>query len=209
MSYVREGFVVKGTCFKCGAYAERKWDNVKKTIERRGRFYCSLKCGVSQSMIDNPELRKRHSERMSNRATNPMADPTNLAKMKESRLKHGTWAPKERHGNGSVMPEPQRLLSEALQWPTEVVVSTKRRADGYPHCYKIDIADTKTMIAIEIDGGSHGSRKVQIADAKKSQFLASLGWQVIRFRNKYVLTNLTECVKKVQELRNASQTVPN
>jgi very-short-patch-repair endonuclease len=65
-------------------------------------------------------------------------------------------------------------------------VSLGRLTHGYPSHYKIDIAEPKQKIAIEVDGNSHHSRKA--LDTKKDAKLRSLGWIVLRFWNRDILT---------------------
>jgi hypothetical protein len=68
---------------------------------------------------------------------------------------------------------------------------------GWPTHYKIDIANPKEMVAIEVDGHSHDclSRKEQ--DARKDMFLTSKGWKVLRFSNQQIQENVEDCVQTV------------
>ncbi|MFW6300118.1 MAG: DUF559 domain-containing protein [Oceanicaulis sp.] len=43
------------------------------------------------------------------------------------------------------------------------------------------------MVAIEVDGTSHNSRKVRERDARKDEFLSSKGWSVFRVSNEAAL----------------------
>lgn len=79
----------------------------------------------------------------------------------------------------------------------ELVVITRMGRLGYPHHYKIDIADPSRMVAIEVDGGSHGSMKVQESDRKKDAFLIACGWRVFRFSNQVAMERTEECVRTV------------
>jgi very-short-patch-repair endonuclease len=48
--------------------------------------------------------------------------------------------------------------------------------------YNIDIAFQDVLLAIEVDGGNwHNSPKKRELDHKKSKYLSSLGWNIIRF----------------------------
>jgi hypothetical protein len=135
------------------------------------------------------------SKRMKER--NPMHNPDARAKVSAT-LKAMGWGPPERGGNGRGLTEPQAILSELLDWPTEVVVCTKMpRGSGYPTNYKLDIGDPDLMVGIEIDGFSHCSRQRQAQDAKKDELLSSLGWTVLRFTNEEVMGDLAGCARTV------------
>jgi superfamily I DNA/RNA helicase len=88
-------------------------------------------------------------------------------------------------GNGKGLTVPQATLLSALgdNWASEYVVPTRKgRGNGYPTCYKIDIAHPGCKIAIEVDGQGHkGARKK--LDEKKDAFLSSIGWTVYRISN--------------------------
>jgi very-short-patch-repair endonuclease len=91
-------------------------------------------------------------------------------------------------------------LLEALGWPVEVKVLTKARANGrhdLPNCYKLDIANEELKIAVEVDGASHRTLAGQEQDARKTAFLESQGWTVLRFWNSQVMKNLNECAQTV------------
>lgn len=130
---------------------------------------------------------------------NPMENPAIREKMRET-LKRIGHKPNIHGGNGTGATIPQKLLSDALGWPTEVVVATKMRNLWYPTCYKIDIANREQKIAIEVDGYSHGALRVKAADAKKTKFLESRGWKVLRFTNDQVLNDLEKCVAMVTSI---------
>ena len=71
-------------------------------------------------------------------------------------------------------------------WRAEFPLSLGPRTPGYPTHYKIDLALPERKIAVEVDGFSHGSRRDQ--DEKKEAKLRSLGWIVLRFSNRDILT---------------------
>ena len=101
------------------------------------------------------------------------------------RMKH---KPSVRGGNGKGMTVPQKLLMEFLGsgWEAELSVSLGARQAGYPTHYKLDLANSVLKVGIEVDGHSHHSRKEQ--DIKKTSMLTSLGWIVLRFWNKDILS---------------------
>lgn len=89
-------------------------------------------------------------------------------------------------------------MAEALGWPMEVVIPTGiPKGNGYPTCYKVDVGSKDLKIAIEIDGNSHKTLVRQSQDRKKEEFLASIGWTVLRFTNQEVDENLKGCVEVV------------
>ncbi len=95
------------------------------------------------------------------------------------------------------------MLAEALGWPTEVVVKTGhsgRDGAGFPAHYKLDIANSEMMVAVEVDGASHTTLERQGQDRKKERFLRGLGWTVLRFSNREVLDNLARCVQMVRSI---------
>jgi hypothetical protein len=130
-------------------------------------------------------------------ANNPMHKPGVREKVKTS-LRAMGWKPPSRGGNGHGPTVPQLLLASTLGWPMEVAIPTKVRRKGtYPTCYKVDIANVKLKVAIEVDGNSHCLLTRKAQDQKKDAFLAGLGWRVLRFSNKQVTEHLAECVQTV------------
>jgi len=121
------------------------------------------------------------------RALNPMESLETRRKV-SSILKAMKHEPSERGGNGHGLTVPQKILMDALgeNWIAEYALSLGKKTPGYPTCYKVDLANPGLKVAIEVDGASHHSRKAQ--DEKKDQKLASLGWKVLRFWNKEILS---------------------
>ena len=101
-------------------------------------------------------------------------------------------------GNGRPLPVPQRLLAARLGWSTEFIVRTlTKKSEGFPTHYKIDIAEPLLKIAIEIDGHGHLAKRIQEADHRKTAFLESRGWIVLRFWNHQVMANLEEVTREI------------
>lgn len=123
------------------------------------------------------------------RALNPTKDPAVREKI-SARLREMGHQPKLRGGNGRPMPIPQRILSRALgpEWQAEYVLPTRRPGCGLPNHYKIDLALPHQKIAIEVDGPSHYAAARQEQDRRKTEFLCSCGWTVLRFWNKDILS---------------------
>jgi very-short-patch-repair endonuclease len=98
-------------------------------------------------------------------------------------------APSVRGGNGTGMTPCEKLLSAHL--PTGYIwnyaIKLGGRHPGYPTCYKVDFGNPKTKHAIEVDGGSHGSKERRLQDRKKEAKLRELGWSVSRITNREVL----------------------
>lgn len=121
------------------------------------------------------------------RALNPMSNLETRAKVSR-RLKAMNHGPSVRGGNGRGLTVPQRMLLDALgtEWIPDFALSLGPRTPGYPTHYKLDIAHPGLRISIEVDGNSHYSRKD--LDEKKDEKLSSLGWTVLRFWNRDILT---------------------
>ncbi len=187
---------------------------IHRTAQLKTRF-CGRSCSAKWRMRQPEHLAKVHTpevaakrgksrlkwlrspagaseiERIRN--LNPMSNPETRAKVSAT-LKAIGHKPSVRGGNGKGMTEPQKLMKAALlgDWMPEFAISLGKLTDGYPTCYKVDLADVGMKIAIELDGFSHHSRKGQ--DVKKDQKLSELGWTVLRFWNKEV-TNWIESGK--------------
>ena len=207
-------------CIYCGKKVTRELTKYQKyTYKKTGRVYCSNECmkkylselsskRMKKLNETNPGMLKRHQEM---KTKNPMFIPEIKEKMKESIMKkvvqkksNGQCWFQNRGGNGKGYTIPQIKLYEALKKLNpilEYVVPTKlKRTEGYPSCYKIDIAIIQYLIAIEVDGKSHEliSRKEQ--DQKKDIFLKEQGWKVLRFKNQQVMEHLEDCVKMVMSI---------
>jgi hypothetical protein len=142
------------------------------------------------------------------RERNPMRLESARKKMQSTLLAIG-HGPSVRGGNGRPLSLPQQMLAKSLGWRTEYIVRTGiPRGQGYPTHYKLDIADPESMIAIEVDGSSHSSLKRQAQDKKKEDFLAGLGWKVLRFKNQEVMENLAMITSTILKLKNTIITLP-
>lgn len=116
---------------------------------------------------------------------NPMHSAETRAKVSAA-LKAMGHRPATRGGNGTAPTSIQRIVHEKLgaDWVMELAVKTRRkRSDGYPYHYKLDLANLMTLTCIELDGGSHGLLARQQQDRKKDALLRSLGWKVLRLSN--------------------------
>lgn len=180
-------------------------------VQEAQRRFCGTSCSAKWRM-SQPEILakvhapavarkrgdKRHAwfaagspaaeaERERIRALNPTKRPEVRAKISRTleAMHHGPFA---RGGNGQGLTAPQRILLGTLGagWVAEFALSLGQRTPGYPTHYKLDIAHPVRGIAIEVDGNSHYTRRA--LDAKKDAKLATLGWTVLRFWNRDILT---------------------
>jgi hypothetical protein len=170
------------TCAFCGTLF-RPWS--KTLVDGRVRVmkerlwvrqqFCSISCS------------KKHS--------NPMSDAVARTKVRASLIRR-SHRPRVRGGNGRPLPEPQRLMLEALGagWVAEYIVPTRLpRSAGWPTHYKLDLADPQRRLAIEIDGHCHDSACRREQDRRKTTFLAANGWCVLRITNARALWLSTTC----------------
>jgi len=120
-------------------------------------------------------------------ALNPMSNPAVRAKVSAilKKMKHRPSVP---GGNGTGLTVPQMILLDALgpDWKAEYPLRLGKREAGYPASYKLDLANVEMKVCIEVDGPSHYSRKAK--DAKRDAKVTSLGWKVLRFWNKDILS---------------------
>ena len=191
---------VRALCSWCGTptivSTDLQWE-----LFRRGRAYCRPECRDAYRSKCSSETASNTNRRFASarmKARNPMRLPEVRAKQSAT-LRAIGHRPKIRGGNGRPLPVPQKMLADALGWPTEVAIPTKaRRHTGLPTCYKIDIADRSLQIAIEVDGNTHNSPSRRAEDQRKEQFLRGLGWRVFRFTNAEVMEHLADCVQAVR-----------
>lgn len=188
-------------CSICGTVftlPQSKWAYWRKT----GRAICSAACREVSAARTRPGPmseagRASLSARMT--ANNPMNMPETRAKV-SARLREIGHKPSVRGGNGRGLTRPQRLLSEALGWPTEVVIPTgQRRKGGLPSHYKVDVGNPGLKVAVEVDGGSHCSLARREQDRRKTEWLTGQGWVVLRFTNREVLADVEACADKVRD----------
>lgn len=190
---------IEAQCYRCKKTVVLETKSRKETYRRSGRTFCSDECQkITRSKESSERMsrtnRKHASERMKRK--NPMHDPEVRERM-ASTLKSIGHKPKTRGGNGSPIPEPQRILAEALgsEWLTEHSVGI---SDGaYPRVYHLDIAHVPTKTCVEVDGGSHCSLERQASDLRRDERLSSEGWTVLRFSNQAAMERTEECVQMV------------
>jgi len=143
-------------------------------------------------------VKKRNSRRML--ANNPMDNPKIRAKMVQA-LKAIGHKPSVLGGNGRGYTVAQQTLYKELGrgWWRELIVTVGegRKVENYPTHYKLDLANTYYKLAVECDGGGHGGAIARAEDEKKARFLKSIGWTVLRYRNKEILNNLDSVMAEI------------
>jgi very-short-patch-repair endonuclease len=94
------------------------------------------------------------------------------------------------------MPEPQRLLLEALgpEWVAELRFPWGPK--GIP-AWVVDLAHRELQIAVEVDGGSHRPASARARDRRKEEFLNALGWRVFRVPNGDIRRNLSGVLESI------------
>lgn len=164
----------------------RWWMNIPEFYGKVNGRESKEKAGKGRSAWLKSEHPKAQAEMKRIAELNPTSRPEVREKLSR-RLKEIGHKPPIQGGNGRGLTEPQRRLMEVLgmAWEAEYAVRLGPAKDGYPTNYKVDLANPETMIAIEVDGNSHLSRRA--LDAKKDAKLASLGWTVLRFWNREIL----------------------
>jgi hypothetical protein len=182
-------------CTECGEPVTLTDRNKIAAWRRSDRAYCSDKHRDAWVRRDSSQRmartnREHASARM--KARNPMRNPETRAKMAAT-LREVGHKPRERGGNGKPLPAGQRALADLLGWPTEVVYPT--RTGERPFHYKLDIAHPAMKVCVEVDGGSHWSRRK--ADDRRDALLRSRGWLVFRYSNRDAMERTTDCAREV------------
>ena len=65
--------------------------------------------------------------------------------------------------------------------------------------YIVDFSCPTKKIAIEIDGGYHDQPKQKEYDEKRSEWLISKGWKIIRFKNEEIIANTENVISKIKK----------
>lgn len=190
--YCGQSFVVK--CVQaaktrfCGRSCSAKWrmrqpEHVAKVHTKETHAKIGRK--VSAWLRTTPKG-QAHSRRFA--AIKPMTMPGMRARVSATLRRMG-HRPPWTGGKGRRLTTPQRLLWTALgpAWEAEYAVGVKPRRPDMPSCYFIDLACPERKIAIEVDGATHCTQAVKDADARKTAYLQSFGWTVLRFWNKEIL----------------------
>ena len=183
-------------CSGCGHNFEAT-DPQRWSHNKGKNVYCGEVClNANKSKTMANTNRKHASARMV--ANNPMAHPESLKKMKGT-LKRLGHKPAVRGGNGTGLSPAEQVLATATGLFPYTVPTHTKRGTGYPTHYKLDLADSARMLAIEVDGNSHSLLLRQAQDRKKENFLKYLGWTVLRFTNQQVLEETSACVERIKK----------
>lgn len=143
-------------------------------------------------------VKKILSERMTK--NNPMSNKESREKMTK-KLRVMGHKPTVLGGNGRGYTRGQLALWKKLGrgWWAEFIIPTGHCRDesGLPTHFKVDLANSYYGIAIEIDGGSHTGVIAKEEDARKTEFLQSKGWTVLRFKKKELLDNFEAVMERI------------
>ena len=183
----------------CGTSCSAKWRMRQPEIVAKvhtKEIHAVIGRKVSAWLHSNDPKAKANIERI--RLLNPAASPLVRLKLSQTLRRIG-HKPKIRGGNGRGLTIPQSMLLGALGngWVAEYPVSLGKRLPNYPTAYKVDLACVSMKIAIEVDGYSHVALARQIQDAKKEAKLRELGWTVLRFTNRMILSSLDTVMQQV------------
>jgi hypothetical protein len=211
----RERKTITKHCEQCGKEFTFKSSGQKNNDKRR---FCGTSCAATWRMAqpERKELMKEYMPRMwaaSQAAHRGKPNPVASARMKANNpTANPEWRTRmsalmsgrtflARGGNGKLTPQ-QEAVANALGLPMEYAISTKavkHQFKSLPTCYKVDIADPARMLAIEIDGQTHNTKKWKFLDKRKTEVLNALGWSVLRFSNQRVDSNLEAVLREIRE----------
>lgn len=202
-------------CAQCGREFTFRSSGERNNNKRR---FCGDSCAAKWRM-SQPEriaLTKEYLPRMwaaAQAAVRGKPNPVASARMKANNPNQSReWQRKmsaimsgrtflARGGNGKTTRQ-QEAVAKALDLPMEYVIATgpvKDRFKSLPNCYKVDVADPARMLAIEIDGRTHNTKKWKFLDHRKTEVLNALGWSVLRFSNQRVDSDLESVLKEIRE----------
>jgi adenine-specific DNA-methyltransferase len=84
------------------------------------------------------------------------------------------------------------------QLSNKQIEGVKFRRQQFIGPYIVDFVSLEKRLIIEIDGGHHNEDEVVEADEKRTTWLKQTGFQVLRFWNNEVLTNIEGVVEKIR-----------
>lgn len=192
-------------CSWCGG------DSFRRLLSS-GRSYCSVECGRAALAANSKKhgfTREALEKRWAAMRTNNPSKRSDVRAKVSASLRQIGHRPRVRGGNGTGNTLPQQMLADALGWPTEVVVATRMpRSGGWPRHYKIDIANERLKVAIEVDGNSHCALARKAQDRRKEEFLRSHGWTVLRFSNQQVISDMAGCLSSISRFTGTETSSP-
>jgi len=65
--------------------------------------------------------------------------------------------------------------------------------------YIVDLASFERKLVVEIDGSQHSDKEVKERDKARTRWLEERGYQVLRFWDNEVLTNMEGVVERIRE----------
>jgi very-short-patch-repair endonuclease len=92
----------------------------------------------------------------------------------------------------------ERMLWQKLR--NKQLTGAKFRRQQSLGNYIVDFVCYEKRLIIEIDGGQHNEDKIAGQDEKRTVWLESKGFRVIRFWNNEVFENIEGMVLKIQEI---------
>jgi hypothetical protein len=158
-------------------------------------LHCGIPCKVKYCTV---QCHMKHRNPGHLRKTNGMFRQEVRDKV-SAKLREMGHKPKIRGGNGT----PQILATALLEqlgssWVLEKAVPTGiAKGNGYPTCYKLDLAHRTLKLGVELDGSSHSALSRKEQDRKKDTLLQRKGWIVLRFSNKEFIQNSSDVARKV------------
>jgi methylmalonyl-CoA mutase len=160
--------------------AVEKWDGAlplgeKKDVRKVARAITLAEAGMDYSSISGASITVSHF----------MADPMLYDKLKEFALNHRNEA----------------TTAEKILWD-----NLRSKQTGYKfrrqHIIGQFIADfvcLKKGLIIEVDGGYHQLPEIKLSDEERTMQLNGLGFEVIRFRNEEITSQIETVITKIKE----------
>ena len=98
--------------------------------------------------------------------------------------------------NRCAMTESETMLWNALR---KEIQGCKFRRQHPIGDYIADFICLSEKIVIEVDGGYHEQPVQQVEDQLRTEFIESIGFRVIRFKNEEVKSNLKDVIARIKE----------
>jgi hypothetical protein len=185
------GFMVEIACPICQTRFQRNRTIARRQARNGKTQYCGQSCRTKGTFAKRPELREQAKSMMQTlnkgrtgswNSGKPWSDDH---RAKRSAAMKGRMLLPFRGGNGTGMSPTEALIApiipEGFSW--NYVIPSGGFGQGYPSNYKLDFADPRRMVCLEVDGPSHRTKLGQERDARKNKRLSLLGWKVCRIDN--------------------------